>query len=140
MTQKIFVYGSLMTGFFNYDKYLKGKIKTIRSAKVKGKLYHLEDRGYPALLDGHDDVFGELIEIKDFHKNLLELDRLEGYIEKNSQLNEYNRLLMDVTLLENEKTVKAFLYSFNLENPQNKDAEKIYIPSGDWRKYMKTSN
>jgi len=136
----IFVYGSLMEDFFNYNNYLKGKIKSRKLAKVKGELYHLENRGYPALLEGNDDVFGELIEIKDFEKNLLSLDTLEGYIEKNSQLNEYNRVIKDIKLLDSEKTIKAYVYSFNLKNIENRNAEKIYISSGSWREYMEVKS
>ena len=36
--KKILVYGSLRTGFYNYDKYLKGKIEDAVLGKVKGKL------------------------------------------------------------------------------------------------------
>ncbi|WP_130805777.1 gamma-glutamylcyclotransferase family protein [Senegalia massiliensis] len=136
----IFVYGSLMEGFFNYNNYLKNKIKSRKLAKVKGKLYHLENRGYPALLEGDDDVFGELIEIKDFEKNLVSLDTLEGYIEKNSELNEYNRVIKDIKLLDSQKILKAYVYSFNLKNIENRNAEKIYIPSGSWREYMEVKS
>ncbi|NBI08148.1 gamma-glutamylcyclotransferase family protein [Senegalia massiliensis] len=140
MTQKIFVYGSLMKGFFNYNNYLKDKIKSRKLAKVKGELYHLDNKGYPALLEGDDDVFGELIEIEDFDKNLVSLDTLEGYIEKNSELNEYNRVIKDIKLLDNEKILKAYVYSFNLKNIQNRNAKKTYIPSGSWREYMKVKS
>ena len=44
--KKIFVYGSLRTGFYNYNKYLKGKIEDAVLGKVKGKLYHMPHKGY----------------------------------------------------------------------------------------------
>ena len=34
--RKIFVYGSLRTGFFNYEKYLKGKVIKSELGRVKG--------------------------------------------------------------------------------------------------------
>ncbi|MEO2683312.1 gamma-glutamylcyclotransferase, partial [Clostridium butyricum] len=30
----VFVYGSLREGFFNYDKYLKGKVISIKPGKI----------------------------------------------------------------------------------------------------------
>ena len=38
----LFVYGSLRENFFNYDKYLKGKVEKIFPAKLEDmKLYHM---------------------------------------------------------------------------------------------------
>lgn len=136
MTEKIFVYGSLMKDFFNYNNYLKGKVKSAKLAKTKGKLYHLGDRGYPAMVEGTDVVFGELIEIEDFEMNLNSLDGLENYYEENSNLNEYNRVIKDIEILDTEEIVKAYVYQFNQKNINNRKANTIYIPSGDWREYM----
>ncbi|MEG1087813.1 MAG: gamma-glutamylcyclotransferase family protein, partial [Cetobacterium sp.] len=66
--KKIFVYGSLREGFFNYDKYLVNKVSPASLGKVNGKLFHLSHKGYPALLDGEEEVIGELMELKDFYK------------------------------------------------------------------------
>ena len=42
----IFVYGSLRENFFNYNKYLKGKVVSIRPAKIKNMhLYHMPYKG-----------------------------------------------------------------------------------------------
>ena len=64
--KKIFVYGSLRTGFFNYNKYLMGKVNDSKVGKVNGQLYHMPHKGYPALIEGNDEVFGEVMTLKDF--------------------------------------------------------------------------
>ncbi|MBS4536415.1 gamma-glutamylcyclotransferase [Clostridium sp. D2Q-14] len=138
MTKKIFVYGSLMKGFFNYNKYIKGKVKISIAAKTKGKLYHLLERGYPAMVEGNQDIYGELIEIENFQNNLKVLDKLENYTEKNFRVNEYNRIIKDIEVLETGEKVEAYVYQFNLENINNRKVDTIYIPSGNWREYMES--
>ena len=60
----IFVYGSLREGFYNYDKYLKGKITSIRQAKIDNmNIYHMPYKGYPAMFNGDRTVYGEIVEI-----------------------------------------------------------------------------
>ncbi|MFX0549831.1 gamma-glutamylcyclotransferase family protein [Hathewaya histolytica] len=148
MTEYIFVYGSLMDGFFNYDKYLKGKVLTSKKVKTTGKLFHMKKEGYPALLKGDDVVYGELITIKDFENNLKAMDAMEGFLGENNPDNEYNRMLIDVQLLDTDKlnnsslihheTIKAYAYMYNYnETKVNKD-NLVYIKHGDWRKYMNT--
>ncbi|MBS4538292.1 gamma-glutamylcyclotransferase [Clostridium sp. D2Q-11] len=138
MAEKIFVYGSLMKDFFNYNNYLKGKVKSTTLAKTKGKLYHLANRGYPAMVEGEEDIYGELIEIEDFDINLRSLDGLENYIDEKSNLNEYNRVIKEVEILETGEKVKAYVYQFNLKNINNRKANTIYISSGNWREYMES--
>lgn len=66
----VFVYGTLMKGFWNYRRYLEGKISYVASGKTQGLLYHLPE-GYPALITGNKLVEGEIIEPID--ENLLDL-------------------------------------------------------------------
>ena len=68
---KIFVYGSLREGFFNYDLYLKGKIKSIRPAIIEGyDLYHMPYKGYPAIFSGKQTIIGEVVELIDYKLTL----------------------------------------------------------------------
>ena len=63
----IFVYGSLREGFFNYDKYLKGKvIKNIPAVLEGMDLYHMPYKGYPAIIPGNGILKGEIIEVMDY--------------------------------------------------------------------------
>ncbi|WP_035292222.1 gamma-glutamylcyclotransferase family protein [Clostridium sp. KNHs214] len=135
--KNVFVYGSLMNNFFNYERYLRDIILDRKKARVKGKLYHLAKRGYPALVDGKDFVYGELISFKNFKENLKILDKMEGYIRENDSSNEYSRILTDVEVLEGEsaRIQKAYMYKYNDKN--NKiDKNDIYVHHGDWRKFM----
>ena len=50
-----------MKDFWNYDKYLKGRISRITPGITYGLLYHLPE-GYPALLAGTEAIKGDVIE------------------------------------------------------------------------------
>ena len=69
----LFTYGSLMENLFNYDLYLAGKVTgPPKKARIKGELYHLDFKGYPALLPGDNWVYGEIFELKE-SKEILQL-------------------------------------------------------------------
>ena len=89
-TLPLFTYGSLMENFFNYELYLKDRIKEKpQKARMKGELYHLDIKGYPALLPGSQWVYGEVFELVDFEQDIQVLDQLEGFNQ--GVPNEYNR-------------------------------------------------
>lgn len=133
--KKIFVYGSLRTGFYNYDKYLKGKVKDAKLGKVKGKLYHMPHKGYPALLEGEDIVIGEIMTIKNFEEVMVPMDEMENYYGVNDSRNEYNRIVMDVEL-EDGKTESCYVYYYAMNDEEVFDKNSIYINNGDWASYM----
>lgn len=144
----LFVYGSLLKGFYNYDKYLQGKVTSSVEAKTSGKLFHLSHKGYPALIDGNDEVYGELIEIKDYEETLKQLDELEGFKGSNNIENDYNKVLKEVEVidmsaeggyLQSNKKLKAYVYMYNVNNPLQKEEineKALYLPEGSWRRYM----
>ena len=72
----IFVYGTLLEGCRNYDRLLKGRVRSIQTAYVKGTLYSLKGVDYPALVDGDSFIRGEQMEVADDVLPLL--DELEG--------------------------------------------------------------
>lgn len=136
--KKIFVYGSLREGFFNYDKYLAGKVFPAQLGKVTGKLYHLSHKGYPALLHGDDEVIGEIMEMKDFYKDIVPMDEMEGYIsEENTSLNEYTRTMMVVKNLETKEEEICYVYKYEQHTQEDFQIHAEYIPHGDWKAYMK---
>jgi gamma-glutamylcyclotransferase (GGCT)/AIG2-like uncharacterized protein YtfP len=96
---KVFVYGSLMNGFWNFEILLGDKVKEIRKGTTRGEIYHLPE-GYPGAIEGCGQIHGELIEVDD--KTLKELDLLEGY-RGESSANLYNRVLREVTLYNGTK-------------------------------------
>ncbi|MBP1890338.1 gamma-glutamylcyclotransferase (GGCT)/AIG2-like uncharacterized protein YtfP [Clostridium moniliforme] len=130
LVNKVFVYGSLRSGMFNYDKLLKGKVKGLKLGKINGELFHIENKGYPAVVCGNKEIVGELMEFKDFNRTLSELDELEGYIygDKNS---EYIREEIEVSLEDGTKE-KAYFYKYNKFSKRNERDNLILVNSGDW--------
>ncbi|SCH85491.1 gamma-glutamylcyclotransferase family protein [Romboutsia sp. 1001713B170207_170306_H8] len=123
---KVFVYGSLRSDMFNYDVYLDGKVKENKKATVKGELFHLDNKGYPAVVPGDREVIGELMSFEDFESTLKELDELEAYVEGEENENEYNRKVIDVTL-EDGSIEKAYYYEYNPSADYNKDDKLIEV-------------
>lgn len=135
--KKVFVYGSLREGFFNYDKYLKNKVSSASLGEVKGKLFHLSHKGYPALLEGKDTVIGEIMEIKDFYENIVPLDEMEGYLSfEDVSNNEYIRIIMDVKNLHTNTMESCYVYKYVEFNDKDFNQHAIHVPHGDWKKYM----
>jgi len=127
---KVFVYGTLMKNFWNYKRYLEGRISRITPGKTYGLLYHLPE-GYPALIAGNGIVEGEIIEPVD--KNLLKsLDRLEGYAEWRSD-NLYIREKRNI-LTENGEEVACWIYIYTDERYARENG--ILVPDGNWRKFI----
>ncbi|NFV14000.1 gamma-glutamylcyclotransferase [Clostridium sporogenes] len=143
MKQYLFVYGSLREGFFNFDKYIKDQIISRRLGKIKGILYHMPNKGYPAALKGNGEVVGEVIELKNWNENIKSLDAMENYISDRNDNNEYNRELVEVEIMENEdkgKKLKAFAYLYNMNDEDVFNKNSIYISHGDWKKFMLQEN
>ncbi|SCY96977.1 gamma-glutamylcyclotransferase family protein [Alkaliphilus peptidifermentans] len=134
MIQKLFVYGSLMENFYNYNRYLKGKVLTRNHVRTRGALYHLIDKGYPAMIEGNDFIYGELIEVEDWGNTLRDLDTLENYYGERNINNEYNRVLIEVETIKGEHKGSAYTYKYSKQIKDTFNA--LYIPYGDWRRYM----
>jgi gamma-glutamylcyclotransferase (GGCT)/AIG2-like uncharacterized protein YtfP len=133
--QRIFVYGSLMEGFFNYEKTFLGHVLTRTPARVRGVLYHQTRKGYPAMIPGEGWVKGELLELEDFPRLIVVSDGIENYFGRSGD-NEYERRISPVELSPQETAAFAYVYWYargdlgTMENPVE------IIPSGDWRSYM----
>jgi len=135
--KKVFVYGSLRENFFNYDKYLKNKVLPASLGEVKGKLFHLSHKGYPALLDGEDTIIGEIMELKDFYEDIVSLDQMEGFLPfEDISSNEYIRTTIHVKNLETKAIENCYVYKYVDGNDKSFNSHAIYIPHGDWKKYM----
>ena len=79
----LFVYGSLREGFFNYDKYLAGKVVEKKDASLENmRLYHMPYKGYPAITPGNDKVLGEIMVIneEEYDETVKAMDEMEGFI------------------------------------------------------------
>lgn len=134
-----FVYGSLREGFFNYDKYLDGKVIEKKDAKLENmKLVHLPYKGYPALTFGEDTVYGEIMVLSEEHyeDTMNAMDKLEGFISEKNPENEYDRVILEVEHLHTNEKEKCFVYFYNKDNDPLFDNSAIYLPHGNWREYM----
>ncbi|WP_042351774.1 gamma-glutamylcyclotransferase family protein [Bacillus massiliigorillae] len=135
----LFVYGSLREGFFNYKKYLDGKVIEKRDAKLENmKLYHLPYKGYPALTFGEDTVYGEIMVISEEHyeETMNAMDKMEGFISEKNPENEYHKVILEVENLHTNEKEKCFVYFYNKDNDQLFDNSAIYIPHGNWKEHM----
>ncbi|MGL4345745.1 MAG: gamma-glutamylcyclotransferase family protein [Cellulosilyticaceae bacterium] len=128
--EKIFVYGSLMSGFWNYDKVLKNRVRKVEKAFVKGELYQLP-AGYPAIVDGKAHITGEVMTITQ-QKLMKSLDLLEGYMGEGED-NLYERHKKEV-LLEDGRVEECWVYVYVDQNEARRDGEPIR--HGNWRKYI----
>lgn len=127
---KVFVYGSLMEGFWNHTRVLEGKVEILGRGEVKGNLYHLRE-GYPALLEGEDQVVGEVSGPVD-EDLLRHLDYLEGYREGRKN-NLYNRKAVDVRMADGS-SVECWVYVYG--DAEYARGRGTYLPDGDWRRHM----
>lgn len=135
LVEKIFVYGSLRSDMFNYDKLLKGKVSKVYKGTITGELFHLENKGYPAVIPGSNIIQGELMELNNFEKSLVELDELENYTEENNTNCEYLRKVVDVKL-EDGTSEKAYYYEYNPKADINSKDVLITVGHGDWKNHM----
>jgi len=130
---KLFVYGSLRSGFRNpVYEYLTKYFHLMGEAVVKGKLYDLGD--YPAAAATTDEKFisGELYCINnplEFSWAIGQLDDYEGVSVEADEVQLYRREVADIFV--NGETVKAWIYWFNGDV-----AGRPEITSGDMMEYL----
>lgn len=133
----LFVYGSLLEGFYNYDKYLEGHVISITPAVLHNmKLYHLPYKGYPAILEADGDIYGEIVEVSDYDTTVKAIDDMENFISEENPANEYHKRLLEVEHLDNEKKELCYVYFYNKDIDKAFDTEAIHIPDGNWRNFM----
>lgn len=136
MGNKLFVYGSLRTGFFNYEKYLKGNVISAEEATIKGNLYHMPYKGYPAIEEGNGTIYGELITVKNPEEVIKAIDEMEGFKGEGNPTNEYHKIKVDVTLKEGKDRVECPIYFYNKEIDEKFNEDAVFIEGGDWKEYM----
>ncbi len=117
MNNRVFVYGTLMSGFGN-NRLMQGRL--VGRATTAGMLYNLN--GFPGLRqdDGHGTVYGEVWDIDD--ASLAALDRLEGVA-----VGLYDRIRV-VANVERHGSVEAWAYQIS----QRHTVGRQLVPNGDW--------
>lgn len=134
---KIFVYGSLREGMYNYERYLKGRVRSKRYGYVKGDLYQIKGVPYPALLPDTHDILGEIMEV-DGETILTELDELETYFGEGNMYNEYDKIVMDIYDEQHQILDALPVYIFNQHNPKHNDILGDQILSGDYVAFIQS--
>lgn len=135
---KIFVYGTLREGMYNYNIYLKGRAKMLQKAYVKGELYQIEGVRYPALITGDDIIAGEIMELQD-EQVLAEIDNMEGYRYAGHPENEYERICMAIYDANRKIIDHLPVYFYNDKNDTYKKRLKDKIQIGDYVAFMEQS-
>lgn len=134
--KQIFVYGTLRTGMYNYDKYLKPHHTFQSYGYVKGSLHTLKEKKYPALIPGPQMILGEIHQIPDELQP--EIDLLESYYGENNPKNEYNKIQCSIYNSQGTQIARLPVYFYNLNNPENKAALGAPIACNDYVTYMLT--
>lgn len=135
---KIWVYGSLMEGSFNYEPALDQGIISRTPACVRANLYHQTKKGYPAIIPGDNWVYGELLELRDFENLIVRLDEIENFTEADCD-NEYNRILTATFQPETGITDEAYVYWYGRQDLNTPENPAVFIPGGDWREFTNRS-
>jgi gamma-glutamylcyclotransferase (GGCT)/AIG2-like uncharacterized protein YtfP len=137
LTQQLFVYGSLRSGFRNPAySYLTKYFHLLGEAVVKGKVF---DNGeYPVAVPDNGETFisGELYELNnpdEFDWVVAQLDDYEGLNVEDGQKPMYKREVTDAYLGGNAS--KAWIYWYNGNTDQMTE-----IFSGDLMKYLQEKN
>lgn len=130
---KLFVYGTLRKGRYNYDIYLKDNSKFLQEAYVKGTLYSLKGKVYPAIVEGDDMILGELFDVD--QETFDRMDAMEGYVPGRFE-NEYDKV--DTDILDEKGNVIDHLpvYWYNIKLDSQKALLDEIISSGDYVAYM----
>lgn len=132
--EKVFVYGSLRTDFWNYDKVLKNRVRHVQEGSIEGALYHLP-AGYPAVIDGKDRVYGEVFTLS--KDNVIKsLDVLEGYTGEGEN-NLYERKKCKVRLADGtEEMCWVYLYA---DKSEARKSGRL-VSHGDWKVFKNNNN
>ncbi len=134
MTEKLFenlfVYGPLMSGLTFHESYLGDLQVHPVSAQARGRLVHLEEAGLPVMLDGDDEVVGELVQIP--AKAFERLDYFRG-VRGNEETDECTREKHRVNTQDGE--VEAWIYRSTLDRLTELSLAYEDVPKGDWRAF-----
>ncbi len=132
MTDRVFFYGTLMTGFDRRQRagIDERKLVFLGRGYIRAALFDLGI--YPAAVpDPEGRVWGEVYQMREPERVLSALDDIEGYCPDEPDASLYTRIETPI-VLENGTPEQGWAYFYNA--PLGR-AERI--PSGDYLEYLK---
>ena len=130
---RLFVYGSLRKGRYNYDLYLKNKSQFIQEAYIQADLYSLKGKEYPAIVQGKNRVLGEIFEVD--QETFDRMDVMEGYVPGRYE-NEYDKIETDIFDASGNVIDRLPVYWYNIKLENQKNLLNEWISSGDYVAFM----
>lgn len=132
--KKMFVYGTLRVGMYNYEKYYKEHDSFRQNAYVKGSLYTLKGKVYPALTEGTQMILGEIHEVPDEVQD--EVDLMEGFFGEGVMENEYDKTVSEIYDADGNVIGHLPVYFYNVRNAGNRALLGEVITKNDYVAYL----
>jgi gamma-glutamylcyclotransferase (GGCT)/AIG2-like uncharacterized protein YtfP len=131
MTDLVFFYGTLMSGFRRPGRATLDRVlRPVGRGSISAALFDLGI--YPAAVPASDGrVWGEVYQMLETSEALATLDQIEGFSPKTPEASLYRRVEIPVTF-EDGRTAQAWVYFYNA--PLGR-AERI--DSGDYLQHLK---
>jgi gamma-glutamylcyclotransferase (GGCT)/AIG2-like uncharacterized protein YtfP len=131
VTEKIFVYGTLMGGFDRRRRVgIDTRMRFVARGWITAALYDLGI--FPAAIPALEGrVWGEVYEVEDDPSVVQKLDEIEGFRSNDPDTSLYIRALADVTL-DSGATDAAWVYFYNAPLGQGERIE-----SGDYLEHLR---
>ncbi|KPC84794.1 MULTISPECIES: gamma-glutamylcyclotransferase family protein [Streptomyces] len=136
-----FVYGTLLPGEPNHDRFLRGRTHEERPAALPGALLY-EGPGYPYAIEGHGTVRGALVTAEPgaYAELLGLLDDLEQYLGPEHPRNLYERVTRRVVPMPRPgasgsgrgEPVRAWVYLAATAVTRSLRTGGTPVPDGDW--------
>ncbi|MEU9061328.1 gamma-glutamylcyclotransferase family protein [Streptomyces sp. NPDC048430] len=139
-----FVYGTLLPGEPNHDRFLRGRTRGERPAVLPGALLY-EGPGYPYAIEGHGTVHGALVTAAPgaYAELLGLLDDLEQYLGPDHPRNLYERVVRRAVPAPlpdapgsaepgSAEPVRAWVYLAATAVARSLRTGGTPVPGGDW--------
>lgn len=128
--KRMFVYGTLRVGMYNYERYFKGYDSFRGNGYVKGVLHTIKGEVYPALIAGEHMVLGEIHEVPDEVQDAVDL--LECFFGEGKLENEYDKIIRTIYDAQGNEIDQLPVYFYNLRNPKNQERLGDIITCNDY--------
>lgn len=124
----LFIYGSLSEGMVHFEK-ISNYITEKSPATIKGTVYRLEV-GFPVLLaDGHTEIPGTLVTLKDSDMLFTVLDEFHGVSLTEPHKSLYFRNTVQVTIGDSQGECYCYML-----NPVKLPRAATLVGDGNWQK------